>query len=117
MTQSPPKTAKTAKPATTAGVFDAFSFPVPSVDVPASMRDFAEKSIAQARDTYSKLKTAAEDATGLVEETLETARDGAFSLGVKSIDAAKMNSDASFALARDLFGAKTFAEVIELQTA
>ncbi len=35
---------------------------------------------------------------------------------IKAIDAVKTNSDASFALAKDLFGAKTFAEVIELQT-
>jgi phasin len=80
-------------------------------------RDLAEKSISQARDTYAKMKTAAEDATGLVEDTYETAREGAFAIGVKTLDAAKVNSDASFACARDLFGAKTFAEVIELQTA
>ena len=33
------------------------------------------------------------------------------------IDAVKANSDASFAFAKDLFGAKTLADVIELQTA
>ena len=110
-----PKTAKTtARPATP---FDAFNISMPSVEVPAAFRDFAEKGIAQARDAYAKLKTAAEDATGVVEDTYETAREGAFALGVKALDATKVNSDASFALARDLFGAKTFAEVIELQTA
>jgi phasin len=53
----------------------------------------------------------------MVEGTYETAREGAFNLSIKMLDAVKANSDASFALVRDLIGAKTFAEVIELQTA
>jgi len=95
--------------------FEAFNFKVPTLEVPATFREFAEKSIAQARDTYAKMKSAAEDASDMVEDTYETARAGVFNL--KALDAVKTNSDASFALARDLFGAKTFAEVIELQTA
>ncbi len=109
---------KSAKPAklATSMPFEAFTVTMPSVEIPAVFRDLAEKSIAQARDSYAKMKTAAEDATDLVEDTYETAREGAFAIGVKAIDAAKVNSDASFAFARDLFGAKTFAEMIELQT-
>jgi len=109
------KTAKSAKPAT--APFDAFNINMPSVEVPAVFRDMAEKSIAQARDGYDKIKSAAEEATDMVEDSYETAREGVFSIGVKTLDAAKSNSDASFALARDLFGVKTFAEAIELQTA
>ena len=96
--------------------FEAFNFPTPAFEVPAAVREFAEKSVSQARDAYAKLKTAADDATGLVEETFETARKGTFAIGVKSLDAAKSNSDASFSFARDLFGAKTMSEVIELQS-
>lgn len=111
------RAAKAIPAAPPANPFEAFTMNVPSVEVPAAFRDFAEKSIAQARDTYSKLKSATEDATDVVEDTYETAREGAFTLGVKAIDSAKANADASFALVRDLFGAKTVAEVIELQTA
>lgn len=96
--------------------FEAFTFPTQAFDVPAAFRDLAEKSVTSARDTYAKLKSATDDATGLVEETFETAREGAFALGVKTLDAAKTNSDASFAFARDLFGARTVSEVIELQS-
>ena len=107
------KSSKTAK----ATPFEAFSFPTaPTFEVPAAVRDFTEKSMTQARDTYDKLKSAAEEATGLVEETLETAREGAFAFGVKALDAAKTNSDASFAYAKDLFRAKTVSEMIELQS-
>jgi phasin len=107
---------KTVKSAKVATPFDAFSMSVPNVDVPAAFRDFAEKSIEQARDAYSKLKSAAEEATDMVEGTYETAREGAFAFGAKVIDAAKSNSDASFAFAKDLFGAKTFAEVVEINS-
>jgi phasin len=92
------------------GTFSAFQFP-------NAFRNMAEKSVTQAREGYAKMKTAAEDATDLIESTVEAARDGAFALSVKALDAAKMNSDASFALARELVGAKTFSEVMELQTA
>lgn len=116
MTTAKSKPAKAAAAAPTTP-FDAFSMNVPTVEVPAAFREFAEKSIAQARDAYAKLKTAAEDATDVVEDTYETAREGAMTLGVKALDTAKSNADASFAFARDLFGAKTIAEVIEFQTA
>jgi phasin len=111
-----PKTAKPAKADPAAAAFEAFNINMPTVEVPVVFREFAEKSIAQARDTYAKMKTAAEDATDMVEDTYETAREGIFAIGVKTLDAAKENSDASFVFARDLFGAKTLAEMIELQT-
>lgn len=117
-----PKTAKSAKPAAAetaiaANPFEAFSMPMSSVEMPTVFREFAEKSLAQAREGYSKMKVAAEEATDLVEDTYETARESAFAIGVKALDVAKANSDASFDLAKDLFGAKTFAEMIELQSA
>ena len=115
MTTATGKTSKTAK--STSAPFEAFSFPTPAFEVPAAFREFAEKSVSQARDTYAKMKSASEEATGLVEETFENARDGALAIGAKAVDAAKTNSDASFALARDMFGAKSLSEVIELQSA
>ena len=60
---------------------------------------------------------AGEAASGLAEEAFENARDGALTIGAKAIDAARTNSDASFALARDLFGARTMSEAIALQSA
>jgi phasin len=109
-------TATRSKPSKTAAA-EAFDIDVSTVEVPAVFRDFAEKGIAQARDAYARMKSAAEEATDVVENTYETARENAYSLGVKALELARSNTDASFALARDLFGAKTFAEVIELQTA
>lgn len=112
-----PKTAKTAKSSAAANPFEAFGAPMSGVEIPAVFRDLTEKSIGQVRDGYAKMKDATEEATGLAEQTYQTAREGAFAIGVKTLDAAKANSDASFAFAKDLVGAKTFADVIELQTA
>ena len=108
-------TAKKAPKA--AGTFEAFSFPTQSYEVPAAVREFTEKSVSQVRDAYDKLKSAADEATSLVGETIETAREGTFAIGLKAVDAAKSNSDASFSFARELFGAKTMSDVIELQSA
>lgn len=107
-------TSKTSK--TTQTPFEAFAFPTPAFEVPEAFREFAEGSVSQAREAYDRMRTAAEEATGLVEGTFETAREGAVSFGVKAIDTAKTNSDASFTFARDMFGAKTMSEMIELQS-
>jgi len=96
--------------------FEAFSFPTPNYEVPTAVREFAEKSVSQVRDAYDKIKTAADEATALVGETFETAREGTFAIGLKAVDAAKSNSDASFAFARELMGAKTVSDVMELQS-
>lgn len=113
------KSAKTAKAASQAApaLPNPFDVNAPSFEMPDAMRDFAEKGIVQAREAYSKIKSAAEDTTDMVEDTYETAREGAFAFGSKAIDAAKVHSDASYAFAKDLFGTKTLAEMIELQTA
>ena len=112
-----------AKPAKTAAKaaksleapFEAFGFAMPTVEVPAAFRDFAEKSLAGSKDAYAKMKAAAEEATEAFEDSIETARSGAVELSHKSLDAAKQNSDATYAFFKELMGVKTFAEALELQ--
>ena len=55
-------------------------------------------------------------ATEAFEDNVETARSGALEFGHKTLDIAKTNSDATFAFAKELLAAKTFAEALELQT-
>jgi phasin len=112
-----PKTAKsTAK--TSKGFdapFEAFSFAVPNVEVPAVFRDFADKAVADSKDAYAKLKSATEEATEALEDSYETTRSGFLALGSKSLDNAKTHADATFAFARDFMSVKSFAEAMELQ--
>ncbi|MBY0363827.1 MAG: phasin [Phreatobacter sp.] len=126
------KAPKTEKPATAAQIFpfptfDLTKFEMPKFDgapfdfakaeVPAAMREAAEKAVAQIKDGYAKMKAAAEETTDLVEDTYSTASAGVKDFNLKALEAARLNMNAGFDHARDLMGAKSLAEVIELQTA
>ncbi len=99
----------------------------PFVDVPkfeksateatAAFRDMAEKSIVQAKDTYAKMKTAAEQATGMLEHTYANASKVAADYGLKVIEAARANSNAAFDFATELLSARTMAQMVEISTA
>ena len=89
---------------------------MPKLEVPAAFREATEKSIENAREVYAKAKTAAEDATDLMEDTFETSRQGVVEFNHKAVDAAKSNADAAFTFIKDVMSAKTLAEAIELQS-
>ncbi len=80
-------------------------------------RDFAEKSLAQSKDNYTKMKSAAEEATKTVEVTLQTAQAGSVELGLKAIDFMRANTDSSLSHLEAMLGVKSFSEMLELQTA
>ncbi len=118
-TTTPPK-AKTSKPTTGAFEMPKFELPkfeIPNVEMPAAFREFAERGVAQAKDTYEKMKAAAEEATDVLETTYSTASKGASDYGLKVIEAARTNTNAAFDFAGELLAAKTLSEVIELSSA
>ena len=85
--------------------------------VTESFRDFAEKGAAQSKEAYSKMKTAAEDATKTVEATLESAQSGSVELGLKAIEALRTNVENSLSHMEALIGVKSVSELFEVQTA
>ncbi len=97
--------------------FEMPKFEFPNVEMPAAFREFAEKGIAQAKDNYQKMKSAAEQATDLLEDTYSNASKGASDYGLKLIETARVNSNAAFDLFGELLTAKSLAEVIEKTTA
>ena len=116
---TPPKM-KTSKPATSAFEMPKFEMPkfeIPKVEMPAAFREFAERGVAQAKDTYEKMKAAAEEATDVLETTYSTASKGASDYGLKVIEAARINTNAAFDYAGELITAKTLSEVVELSSA
>lgn len=124
MTEKPAKKAAKAETA----VFELPKFEMPkfempkldafqSAEVPAALREVAEKSLEQAKALYEKVKVSAEEATDLVEDTYETARAGSIEFNLKALEAVKANTDAAYGFAKDLISVKTFAEAVELQTA
>lgn len=98
-------------------VFDAFKVQFPMGDFMGTFRELAETSLGQAREAYGKMKTVAEEATDAIEDSYETAREGTTAVGLKALDLARANTEASFAFAKQMMGAKTLAEAIEIQTA
>jgi phasin len=116
-TTNKPKTSKS-----TAGVFDMPKFEIPKfdmpkVEMPAAFREFAEKGVAQAKDTYERMKAAAEEASDVLESTYSTASKGAADYGLKMIEAARENSNSAFDFVTELMTVKTPSEFVELSTA
>src|SRR5580700_8143278 len=81
---------KSTKPPAVA--FEMPKFDMPKVEMPAAFREFAERGVAQAKDTYEKMKAAAEEATDVLETTYSTATKGASDYGLKVIEAARVNT-------------------------
>ncbi|MEM8812064.1 MAG: phasin [Pseudomonadota bacterium] len=113
------KTARTraAKPAAASAAIPEEMFQVPNMEVPTVVREFAEKSIETAKENYARMKSAAEDATDMLEDSYESSRQGMLEIHMKAIDAAKTSTDAAFAFVKDMMAVKSMAEAVELQTA
>jgi len=112
-----PKPVAVTAPAFEVPKFEMPKFEVPKFEVPTAFREIAEKGIAQAKDNYEKIKSAAEQATDVLEDTYSTASKGCSDHGLKLIETARTNSDATFELMTELMTAKSYSEVVELSSA
>ncbi|MBB3389133.1 phasin [Rhizobium sp. BK275] len=81
-----------------------------------SFRDFAEKGAQQSKEAYAKLKSAGEEAGKTLEATVQTAQAGSVEIGLKAIDALRVNAESSLSHMEALLGVKSVAEFVELQT-
>src|SRR5262245_25063129 len=72
--------------------FEMPKFEMPKFEVPSVFREFAEKGVAQAKENYEKVKSAAEQATDVLEDTYSTASKGCASYGLKVIEVTRANS-------------------------
>ena len=106
MTESTETTSKSKSKASPAAFempnFELPNFELPKMEIPAAFREIAEKSVSQAKETYEKMKAAAEDATDVFEDTYATATTGASDYGLKVIAAARDNTSAAFDFASQL---------------
>ena len=97
--------------------FEMPNFDIPKMEIPAAFREMAEKSVSQAKETYEKMKSAAEVATDVLEDTYATASKGAADYGLKWIEAARENTNAGLDFASQLMTVKSLSEMVELSTA
>lgn len=95
---------------------DPFSSSVIPFQLPEQVRAFAEKGVSQARESYSKLKDAAETHNGTMEAVFTSASKGAADYSAKLLEMIKANTSATFDFAQGLMGAKTLPEAVEMWT-
>ena len=85
--------------------------------VPEGVRALAEKAVAQSREAYDRSLDAFDASLTTFERSFDAAGQGAAAFNRKIVDLARRNVDASFDLATSLAGAKTLADMVELQAA
>jgi phasin len=103
-TDTPKKPLKAAAP----------KFDIPNIEVPEMVREFAEKSVQQAKDVYARIKSAAEETTDVLEDTYTSATKGATEFNLKALETLRTNVNASFDYTSELMGSKTLADAVEL---
>jgi phasin len=97
--------------------FDLPKFEMPKFEVPAAFREFAEKGVNQAKDSWEKMKAATEEATDLIEDSYAKASKGAADYGLKMIEACRTNTNAMFDYAGQMLAVKSMSDAVELSTA
>lgn len=98
--------------------FDAMEFPTfDASKATDQIRTFAEKSLAQSKDAYTKIKAGAEETQKAIETTYETAKSAGNEVSLKAIAAMRANAELGLSHLEKLINVKSAAEFFELQTA
>lgn len=87
----------------------------PNYEVPAEMRDFAEKSVDQARKAFDSFIGAARRTADTVQGSADLARTNASSLSARGFEYAEQNVNAAFDLAQKLVRSKDVQEAMQHQ--
>ncbi|MBI1868399.1 MAG: phasin [Methylocystis sp.] len=88
----------------------------PSYEIPNEVREFADKSVDQARKAFEGFAGAARKAINSVDATTANLQSGAKDVGAKAIANAEANVKAAFDHAQQLVRAKDVHEVLHLQS-
>jgi phasin len=84
-------------------------------EIPAEMRDFAEKSVDQAKKAFDGFMDAAYRAAGTVEGTTDAVHSGSKDLGRKAMGYAEQNVSTALDFASRLVNARDPQEILQLQ--
>ena len=85
-------------------------------EIPNELRDFAERSVDQARKAFEGFVAVAQKAAGTVDGAAETAQNGVKSVSAQVFAFAEQNVNAAFDLAHKLVQAKDPQEAFALQS-
>ena len=87
----------------------------PNYEVPAEMRDFAEKSVDQARKAFDSFISAARRTADSVQGSAEAARTNAQDVSSRGFEYAEQNVNAAFDLAQKLVRSRDVQEAMQHQ--
>ena len=87
----------------------------PNYEVPAEMRDFAEKSVDQARKAFDSFISAARRTADTVQSSAESARTNAQDVSARGFEFAEQNVTAAFDLAQKLVRSRDLQEAMQHQ--
>jgi len=92
------------------------NIPTPKYEIPAEMRDFAEKSVEQARKAVDSFLSAAHRTVDTLEGSASTVQSSAKDMTRKTLNYAEQNLSAAFDHAQRLVRAKDVQEAMQLQS-
>ena len=87
----------------------------PNYEVPGEMRDFAEKSVDQARKAFDSFIGAARRTADTVQGSAEVARTNAQDISSRGFEYAEQNVNAAFDLAQKLVRSRDMQEAMQHQ--
>jgi len=90
--------------------------PTPNYEIPAEMRDFAEKSVEQARKAVDSFLSAARRTADTLEGSANTVQSSAKDMTRKTLSYAEQNLSAAFDHAQRLVRARDVQEAVQLQS-
>lgn len=85
------------------------------LEIPAAMRELAERNVEQARAAYTQFMEAAQKAQEMASKSSDAMAASAREVYARAMRYAQENVDASFAFAADLARARDLKEFMEIQ--
>jgi phasin len=87
----------------------------PAMEIPAAMREMAERSVEQARAGYVQFMEMARQAQDMVSKSSDAVTSSAKEVQARAMRYAQENMDSSFTFASDLARARDLKEFLEIQ--
>lgn len=75
-----------------------------------------DRGLSQARETHARFSEAVEDTSEAMEQAFSNANRGTAEYRAKLMDIARTNTDAAFDMMRELMGARSLPELLEVST-
>jgi phasin len=88
----------------------------PSFEIPAQVREMAEKNVEQARQAYGQFLDMAKKAQDMMTQSTGAVADSALEVQGKAMRYTQDNLDTSFRMAAELARARDLKEALEIQS-